>query len=66
MNVFYLGIKNPVSAMAAGVADKDIRVTISEGTLEKTGPGQYTALVKNVNVDKTKTVEIKAGEGFMS
>ena len=59
MNVFYLGIKNPVSAMAAGVADKDIRVTISEGTLEKTGPGQYTALVKNVNVDKTKTVEIK-------
>ena len=45
MNVFYVGVDNPISAMAAGIPDKDIRVEISEGTLTKTGSGTYIARV---------------------
>ena len=45
MNVFYVGVDNPVSAMAGGIPDKDTRVEISEGTLTKTGSGTYIARV---------------------
>lgn len=51
MNVFYVGVDNPVSAMAGGVADKDTRVEITNGTLTKTGPGTYIARVSTPGVN---------------
>ncbi len=46
MNVFYIGVDNPVTIAAAGVAPSDILPSMSGGTLSKgSGPGQYTVRV---------------------
>ncbi len=39
MNVFYRGVDNPVSISVSGYSDKDIRPSMSNGTLAKTGEG---------------------------
>ncbi len=41
MNVFYIGVDNPVSVSAAGVATKDIRVSASGVQLDSKGGGKY-------------------------
>lgn len=46
MNVFYIGVDNPVSISAAGVAPSDLQPSISGGTLTRSGkPGEYTVRV---------------------
>lgn len=47
MNVFYIGVENPVSVVAAGVSSNDLRVTGSGGglSLKRAGNGKYTATV---------------------
>lgn len=47
MNVFYIGVENPVSVSAAGVAPTDLVVNVSGcgATLANTGNGKYTAKV---------------------
>ncbi|MEG2666287.1 MAG: gliding motility protein GldM [Bacteroidales bacterium] len=45
MNVMYVGVDNPVSAMAGGVSDANTRVAITNGSLTKKGAGSYTARV---------------------
>jgi gliding motility-associated protein GldM len=48
MNVFYIGVDNPVEISAAGVATKDVRVSMSGpggGTIERKG-GSYNVRVK--------------------
>ncbi len=40
MNVFYRGIENPIDVSAAGIPDKDVQVSVSNGSLNRTG-GQY-------------------------
>ncbi len=50
MNVFYIGVDNPVTITAAGVAPSDISPSMSGGTLTKSsGPGQYVVRVKSGN-----------------
>lgn len=44
MNVLYIGVPNPVSVSAPGVAKGDIRVSITNGSLTPAGNG-YTAAV---------------------
>lgn len=47
MNVFYIGVDNPVSVVAAGVSSNDLRVSGSGGglSLKRAGNGKYTATV---------------------
>ncbi|MEZ5023888.1 MAG: GldM family protein [Chitinophagales bacterium] len=46
MNVFYIGVDNPISASAAGVLAKDLRVNMSGGTITGSG-GNYNVRVTN-------------------
>ncbi|MEZ5001848.1 MAG: gliding motility protein GldM [Chitinophagales bacterium] len=59
MNVFYIGVDNPVTASAAGVLARDLRVNMSEGTLTGSG-GNY-----NVRVTKqgTSTITVADASG---
>lgn len=41
MNVFYIGVKNPITVSAAGVSSNDLRVTGNGVTLAKTGSSTY-------------------------
>lgn len=47
MNVFYIGVDNPVSVAAAGVSSNDLRVSGSGSglSLRRTGEGKYVATV---------------------
>ena len=49
MNVFYIGVDNPVAVSAAGVASKDVKVSMSGqggGAIKKNSDGTYTVNVK--------------------
>ena len=46
MNVFYIGVDNPVAISAAGVAPTDLTPSMSGGSLVRAGaPGKYTVRV---------------------
>jgi gliding motility-associated protein GldM len=47
MNVFYIGVDNPVEVSAAGVSSNQIKVNMSNGDLSKNGDGTYTARVSS-------------------
>jgi gliding motility-associated protein GldM len=47
MNVFYVGVNNPVEVLASGVAAEKLRPTISSGSIKAAGGGgKYTVRVK--------------------
>jgi gliding motility-associated protein GldM len=46
MNVFYIGVDNPVDISAPGVAKDQIRPSISSGSISKASDGQWTVRVK--------------------
>lgn len=54
MNVFYIGVDNPISVSAAGVSSNQLNVTGSGGglTLTPAGPGKYTAKVSSPGTAK--------------
>lgn len=45
LNVFYVGLENPISISVAGVNPANVSVSASEGNLVKTGPGNYNVLI---------------------
>jgi len=46
MNVFYIGVDNPVTASITGIENKKVNVSMSGGTITKaSGPGKYTVRV---------------------
>lgn len=45
LNVFYVGLENPISISVAGVNPANVTVSASEGNLVKTGPGNYNVLI---------------------
>ena len=49
MNVFYIGVDNPLIISATGVSSNDLIVSISSGggTIRRTGPSQYVVHVTN-------------------
>jgi len=57
MNVLYIGVDNPVSIAASGGAEQ-LNPTISQGSLTKTGPGQYIARVNSVTDNCTIAVNV--------
>ncbi len=58
MNVFYIGVDNPISVSAAGVSSNDLRVGISGGggQLDKTGSNTWTVKVSQPTDDCKITV----------
>jgi len=42
MNVFYMGVPNPVEISAAGVPSTQIKVSMDGGTIKRNGDGTYT------------------------
>ena len=48
MNVFYIGVENPISVSAAGAPSNDVQVTINGGggTIKKVGSANYMVEVK--------------------
>jgi gliding motility-associated protein GldM len=57
MNVLYIGVDNPVSIAASGGAEQ-LNPTISQGSLTKTGPGQYIARVNSITDNCTISVNV--------
>jgi len=53
MNVFYIGVDNPVSVSAAGVGLNDVTASCSGCQMKKTGPGKY-----NVRATKQGKVNV--------
>lgn len=53
MNVFYIGVKNPISVSAAGVSSNDLRVNITGGggKLTKTGSNNWDVEVTQPTLD---------------
>lgn len=53
MNVFYMGVENPVSVSAAGVSSNDLQVSISggEATLKKVGSANYIVEAKKPTLE---------------
>ncbi|MFT5646131.1 MAG: hypothetical protein ACI976_000809 [Aureispira sp.] len=45
MNVFYIGVPNPVTVAAAGIKTSSMKVSISGGTFKSNGGTSYTATV---------------------
>lgn len=45
MNVFYIGVPNPITVTAAGYSLEDVSVNIPGATLTKTGNGKYNVFV---------------------
>lgn len=57
MNVFYIGVKNPITVAAAGISTSNLSVTASDGTsLESKGNGKYIATAKKIG---TTTINVK-------
>ena len=59
MNVFYVGVDNPVSAIAGGITDANTRVEITNGTITKTKPGEYVVRVTKPGLEATVRVYAK-------
>ena len=51
MNVFYIGVPNPVSVSAPGVSKEKINVSMTGGSISGSG-GHYTVLVKSTGTAK--------------
>jgi len=64
MNVLFIGVPNPVSVSAPGVAKSDLRVTMSNGSLNGSN-GTYTATVNSPG-DATITVSGQVGGKTMT
>lgn len=59
MNVFYVGVDNPITVAAAGVSSNDLKVNVSNGTAKNSGKGAYD--VRVTNVGGTCTVTLSGG-----
>ncbi len=56
MNVFYIGVPNPVSVSAAGVNSNDVKVSAEGCNIEKNGPGKFTVTATKPTNDASITV----------
>jgi gliding motility-associated protein GldM len=57
MNVFYIGVSNPVEISAAGVASNNIKVSMNNGTISRNSDGTYTV---NVTREGEATINVTA------
>ena len=66
MNVFYVGIPNPVAISVPGLPAEDIRPTMSNGSMYKVGPGQYEVKPRSSNQNCVIRVQGKVDDRFRS
>lgn len=69
MNVFYIGVDNPVEVSAAGISSNDMNVSMSGGTIRRNGngtfnvrvnsPGKATVRVTGKGLNKTFSKEFR-------
>ena len=67
MNAFYIGLDNPVSASITGIVESKTKVSMSGGTINKTGAGKYTVRVSNsgeVNINLSGTNELGENKSY--
>lgn len=62
MNVFYIGVPNPVTVTAAGYSLEDVSLSIPGATLENTGKGTYVVRVTTVG-DVNASIVAKTAQG---
>ena len=62
MNVFYLGVDNPVEVSAAGVPSAQIKVSMTGGNISRNGDGTYT--VQATGAQGTKAVVTVSAPGM--
>ncbi len=65
MNVIYIGVPNPISVSAAGIAPSELQVSGSGISLAPAGPGKYTATATTPG-DATISVSAKTKDGVKS
>ena len=65
MNVFYIGVDNPVDITASGVDAADLQVSISSGSITKSSTGGYTVVVKSGTTARV-SVSAKVGDAVKS
>ncbi len=66
MNVFYIGVDNPISISAGGVSPSDLQPSLSGGTLRSSGkPGSYIVTVSG-GTEATLNVNAKTSAGNKS
>ncbi|MDQ3110440.1 MAG: gliding motility protein GldM [Bacteroidota bacterium] len=66
MNVFYIGVENPISISAGGVAPSDLQPSLTGGTLRSSGkPGSYIVTVSG-GTEATLNVNAKTSGGNKS
>ena len=58
MNVLYIGVDNPVSVAASGGGDDKVSVSISNGSINRTGNGKWVARVNTVSDNTVITVTV--------
>lgn len=64
MNVFYIGVDNPVSISVPGVPTERVRPTISIGTLKRDATGKdWVVTVPKEGMGKKATISVSAGDG---
>lgn len=61
MNVFYVGVANPITVSASGISSNKLKVAVSNGRLESKGNGKYEVFVSNIGGTATITL---SGEGL--
>jgi gliding motility-associated protein GldM len=66
MNVIYAGIPNPFSVSAAGFALESVSASISGGSINKVGSGQYSVSVGGDQVGKTLNITVSASNAGKS
>ncbi|MGB0871200.1 MAG: gliding motility protein GldM [Flavobacteriales bacterium] len=60
MNVFYIGVENPIAVSVPGVDSKGVRVSVSGATAKGTGKGTYGITVPKNMKGKTVKVSVNA------
>ena len=65
MNVFYIGVDNPITVSAAGIAPGDLVVSGSGGgmSIKPTGPGKYIVRASSESKDAKITVSARTKDG---
>ncbi|MBU0486465.1 MAG: hypothetical protein KKA07_17485 [Bacteroidetes bacterium] len=61
MNVVYAGLVNPISIAVPEVSDDDLLVSVSSGTITRTGPGEYDLNCGSGVNEITISVSCKSG-----
>ncbi len=62
MNVFYIGVPNPITVTAAGYSLEDVSISIPGATVTSTGKGKYDIMVTQVG-KVTASINAKTAQG---